>query len=442
MHLFSSTISPSILPKIKQTIAYYIEQQQEYGFILDSNGYQYTHSLTEAADFCPSDYHEYEYTAGFGWYKGISIQDIADYSSQKLEAIDYRNYLYFIFVNYEYKAITFPTCTTTLATPLQFPLLAIFTPIVLIRIQGNTIDFSSPSSDTAALKELYDLLLHYTIPIVKTTQTIQLAAGVSWEVYNEKFQYIQQHIQQGNVYELNYCIPFTATNVCLSVASAYVSLNSLTEAPMAGFVKLDSHYILSGSPERYICQKDTCVISQPIKGTARRCENDAQTVQQLYHNNKERTENIMITDMVRNDLSILATTNSVEVKELCGVYSFKTVHQLISTVQASIDTDTHNWIDLLFTTFPMASMTGTPKQSALQIIDSIELVSREAYSGTMGYIHQNKLDLNVLIRSIFYNQEKHYLSYSVGSAITAYTTAEEEYQECLLKAEAMQKSLV
>jgi para-aminobenzoate synthetase component 1 len=155
---------------------------------------------------------------------------------------------------------------------------------------------------------------------------------------------------------------------------------------------------------------------------------------------KERSENIMIVDLVRNDLSKTAIKGSVKVEKLCKVYSFEQVHQLISTVTSLIDKDIDS-VDVIKSLFPMGSMTGAPKLSAMKIIEAQETTKRGLYSGAMGYFTpEDDFDFNVVIRSILYNQTNQYLSYTVGGAITAKSDPEKEYQECLLKAIAMKKA--
>ena len=156
---------------------------------------------------------------------------------------------------------------------------------------------------------------------------------------------------------------------------------------------------------------------------------------------KEKSENIMIVDLIRNDLSKNAIRGSVQVEELCKVYSFKQVHQLISTVVCTVDKD-DNDVDIIKNLFPMGSMTGAPKISAMEIIEEEELTKRGLYSGAVGYFSpEGNFDFNVVIRSILYNASKKYASFSVGSAITSLSVIENEYEECLLKAKALKEAL-
>jgi len=207
---------------------------------------------------------------------------------------------------------------------------------------------------------------------------------------------------------------------------------------------LGDKYLLSASPERYLKKQGNKIISQPIKGTAKRSLDkleDRELKLALEKDGKERAENIMIVDLVRNDLSKSALKGSVSVEELCKVYSFDQVHQMISTVTARVSPD-KNPVDIIRETFPMGSMTGAPKVSAMRIIEELEVTKRGLYSGSVGYFTpKDDFDFNVVIRSILYDQTAKYVSFSVGSAITAKASPEKEYEECLLKAKAMREVL-
>jgi para-aminobenzoate synthetase component 1 len=203
-------------------------------------------------------------------------------------------------------------------------------------------------------------------------------------------------------------------------------------------------YIMSASPERYLKKENETIISQPIKGTAKRSDNpkeDDKLKEDLLKDEKERSENIMIVDLVRNDLSKTAIKGTVRVEELCKIYSFDQVHQMISTVTSKVE-ETTNPIDIIKSTFPMGSMTGAPKISAMKIIEALEKTKRGVYSGAIGYFTpDNNFDFNVVIRSILYNATRQYVSYSVGGAITAKSNPLKEYEECLVKAKAMRTVL-
>jgi len=251
---------------------------------------------------------------------------------------------------------------------------------------------------------------------------------------------LKWHISRGDIYEVNFCIEFFSKNYNLDPYKTYLLLSSHSPAPFASFYKLNDKFLICSSPERYLRKLGSTIISQPIKGTAARGFNpdeDKIIVNNLVHSKKERAENIMITDLVRNDLSKTAVSGSVKVDELCSIYSFKHVHQMISTVSAKLDEKQH-FTNAIKNSFPMGSMTGAPKHSALKIVNQFESFNRGLFSGSVGYIApSNDFDFNVVIRSILYNSTNKYLSIPAGSAITSYCEPEKEYEECLLKAKAL-----
>ncbi len=276
----------------------------------------------------------------------------------------------------------------------------------------------------------------YDIPDVK------LNHQVSHKEYLEAIEKVLWHIQRGDIYELNYCMEFFAQDVQLSPQLVYQRLKEISPTPFSAYMKLHDKYLMCASPERYLKKCGTKVISQPIKGTSSRDNNpiiDRANKTYLENSEKEQAENIMIADLVRNDLSRIATRGSVHPEELCGIYSFKQVHQMISTISAQLPTDFH-WVDAIKATFPMGSMTGAPKISAMQLIEEYEMTKRGLYSGAIGYVSpEGDFDFNVVIRSVLYNQKKSCLSYMVGGAITNQSDPQKEYEECLLKASAIMK---
>lgn len=273
---------------------------------------------------------------------------------------------------------------------------------------------------------------------------IEIKPTITKEEYLAKVAALKQHIQQGDIYEINYCITFEAKDAEIDPIHVFNKLNAISKASYAALVKLDKQWIISSSPELFLSKHNNKLFTKPIKGTAKRgktFEEDEQLKQLLQNSLKEQTENVMIVDVARNDLSRIATKGSVKVDKLFDIETYEQVHQMVSTVSCELKQDiTFN--DIIHATFPMASMTGAPKIKAMELIDTYELYNRGAYSGAVGYINSNgDFDLNVLIRSIFYDEEKKYLSFSVGSAITAMCNPEEEYEECLLKAKAMMQVL-
>ena len=246
------------------------------------------------------------------------------------------------------------------------------------------------------------------------------------------------HIKRGDIYEINYCQEFFNDNILISAHNIFYHLNKSTKSPFASFLKNDKINLMGFSPERYLCKNNSKVISQPIKGTSRRSNypvEDNYLFNNLLKSKKDISENIMIVDLVRNDLSITAKPGSVNVDRLCGVYSFSNVHQMISTVSSELENGTH-FTDVIKSSFPMGSMTGAPKKKALTLFDKFEENKRSLYSGSVGYITPDgNFDFNVVIRSLIYNSKRKYLSLSVGGAITSKSIPLKEYEECIIKAQ-------
>jgi para-aminobenzoate synthetase component 1 len=282
------------------------------------------------------------------------------------------------------------------------------------------------------------------VPENETPQKPKIKSRLTEIDYREKLEIILEHIHRGDIYEVNFCQEFYAENTTIHPVKVFQKLDLISGPPFAAFLKIKHHYALCASPERFVKRIGNKLISQPIKGTARRLENnqeDKKIAKLLAKDPKERAENIMIVDLVRNDLSKTAKKGTVQVEELCKVYTFKQVHQLISTVISEVEKET-NSIDILKSLFPMGSMTGAPKISAMEIIEEQEKTKRGLYSGAIGYFKPNSdFDFNVVIRSILYNAKNKYISFSVGGAITSQSIIEKEYEECLVKAEAMKKAL-
>ncbi len=261
--------------------------------------------------------------------------------------------------------------------------------------------------------------------------------------YIEAVTELQRLMEEGELYETNFCFPFIYEGV-IDPVSVYYKLNDLTKAPHNCLLKSGDDFIICGSPELFLRKDENILRSKPIKGTRPRMQDfteDQLLISELESDLKELTENRMIVDLVRNDLSRVAQVNSVEVEELCKVYSYDTVHQMISTVKCEVGEDT-GLKEILEATFPMGSMTGVPKKNAMRLTLALEPFGRGFYSGSIAnFDNAGDFEMNVIIRSIIYNQQNKVLSFSVGSAITLDSDPEKEYEECLLKAEAMMKAL-
>ena len=274
--------------------------------------------------------------------------------------------------------------------------------------------------------------------------SILLSSKISKQKYIQNLIVLKEHIQQGNIYEINYCIEFFAEGVEIDPVSVFIKLNKISKAPYSCLVKINDDFIISASPELFLKKEGTILFTKPIKGTAKRSKNkeeDEALKDELYNNLKERTENVMAVDVARNDLSQLAKKGTVQVNKLYNIETFETVHQMVSTVSCELKENT-SFENIIEATFPMASMTGAPKLRAMQLIDEFENFERNNYSGAMGIIDETEdFTLSVNIRSIFYNQKTKRLSIAVGSAITYLCEPEKEYDECLLKAKALLEAL-
>jgi para-aminobenzoate synthetase component 1 len=329
---------------------------------------------------------------------------------------------------------------------LHFPDLYFFQPKKLFFIKGNTVEVKYISTFKNEIESDLKEISQPTINIHQpATKPIKIKLRIHKDEYFKKLNSVLNHIHRGDIYEANFCQEFYSENSTINPLEIYQNLNEISKPPFATFLKLNNKFLLSASPERYLKKDGNTVISQPIKGTEKRAtskKEDLKLISALEKNPKERAENIMIVDLVRNDLSRSAIKGSVKVDELCKVYTFEQVHQLISTISCKVKPTIHP-VDIIKDTFPMGSMTGAPKISALKIMEELEETKRGLYSGAVGYITPSgDFDFNVIIRSILYNASKKYISYSVGGAITAQSIPEKEYEECLLKAKAMKQVLL
>lgn len=422
------SIQANALGNIKEKMVQWAQQYEEVCW-LDSNNYKTNHSnyevvlAVDALTVLKSDTYE-------------AFEKLKEY--QQLT-----NDWLFGFLGYDLKNEVEPL-TSNNVDGLGFADLYFFQPKKIIFLKKDTITFEYLGMVDDEIELDYRAILEEPVLELLPKEKPAIKARVSKEAYLEKVTQMQTYIHRGDIYEANFCMEFYAENAKVDPTYLFRKLNEISTPPFATYLKFQDHYLLSASPERYLLRKGTNVISQPIKGTVKRAVDeveDANLAEMLAADEKERAENVMIVDLVRNDLSHHATKGSVVVEELCKVYSFKQVHQLISTVKAEIPSET-NSVDLIKSTFPMGSMTGAPKISAMKIIEELEESKRGLYSGAVGYFDPNNdFDFNVVIRSILYNADTQYASFSVGSAITAKSDPEKEYEECLLKAKAMKQVL-
>lgn len=279
----------------------------------------------------------------------------------------------------------------------------------------------------------------------KNQSAVTLVPRMDRLAYLEKIEQLRAHILRGDCYEINYCQEFFADKVTVDPLTLYKKLSEASPNPFSCYYRNNHSYLLCASPERYISRNGKRLISQPIKGTSARIKSDAAAdeaaKQALHASAKDRSENVMVVDLVRNDFSRICKEGTVQVDELYGIYSYPQVHQMISTISGE-QRDHVNFWEILQATFPMGSMTGAPKLRVMELIEKYELSRRGLFSGAVGYIAPNgDFDFNVVIRSIFYNESNRYLSYQVGGGITWYSNPEEEYEECMLKASAIKAVL-
>jgi para-aminobenzoate synthetase component 1 len=374
---------------------------------------------------------------------GVSSQLRIIHKPEALQALQHfidlsRDWI-FGYISYEAKDLV-EELETSHENRLNVPYLNFFVPRMMI---------SSKAGKVRTYFNDLDLDEHSATELLQKVQiederadsaSAELQPRTSREKYLETFRALQQHIQRGDIYEINYCMAFTAENVRLMADETFSILNKSSSAPFSALMKLDEHYLISSSPERFIRKTGQKLISQPIKGTRTRHADpivDEKLKNDLRNDPKEQTENVMIVDLVRNDLSRLAEKASVKVEELFGIYSFQRVHQMISTVSCVLPTHIR-FSDIIRGTFPMGSMTGAPKISAMKLIDRYEDTSRGLYSGALGYVTpEEDFDFSVIIRSIVSNDDTGIVSVMTGSAITAEADSESEYEECMIKAAAM-----
>lgn len=327
---------------------------------------------------------------------------------------------------------------------LNFPDLVFFQPKKIFMLHGDELSIHYLNEFSAEIEDDLQAIRNQS-NFSKKSGSVQLeiSSRTPKSSYLQKVETLQHHIKRGDIYEANFCQEFYAKGNIDPLATFH-KLQARSTPPFSAYFKNGNHYALSASPERYLKKAGNKVISQPIKGTSKRSNNtleDLELKTNLEANIKERSENVMIVDLVRNDLSRIAQRGSVKVDELCEPYTFAQVHHLISTVVAEIKDD-YSSIDVIKSTFPMGSMTGAPKISAMKLIDRLEDSKRGLYSGAIGYFTPSMdFDFNVVIRSILYNASKAYISFSVGSAITSKSKPEAEYEECLVKAQALREAL-
>ncbi|MGC8823724.1 MAG: chorismate-binding protein [Bacteroidales bacterium] len=402
----------------------------DYFMLLDSNSEAGYGQL-------PASYLNYRFIAAAGIMYGSCFQHHV-FSSMK-RWVEAQPDWYFLHLTFGVKAETHGVPSQH-ADQLGFPAAFIFSPLWLVLVKKDVIELHyPPSKGEEEAHEVFQQLLRPAVINLQHSSSIRFRRP-AFDEYQRAFESVQSHLARGDIYEMNYCINFYAEAAVIDPVSTYLRLSGHSPAPFSVFYRHGNLYLLSASPERFLKKEDSLVISQPIKGTIRRGKNsneDEELRILLQNSEKDRSENIMITDLVRNDLAQFAEEGTVRVSDLCGVYTFRHVHQMISTIECRLRRGL-SYIDAIRLAFPMGSMTGAPKRNALRFIEAYETFNRGLFSGAVGYITPDgNFDLNVVIRSILYDAVQHYVSIPAGSAITVYANALQEYEECCLKAQAL-----
>ncbi len=435
------------MPKQKSVKSFHIHSTQEFQqkllewaqplfktqCFLNSNNYSY------------DIYGDYQQIFAAGEYSSVCVQNNDTNAFELLKNfVDNTNDWVFGFLSYDLKN-QLENLKSSNIDNINMPLLYFFRPAIIFIFKNNKVEIDIKDNDLNHEKIFSEINGFKTKnkenPI---SNDLKIKSRVNKEKYIKTVKEIKEHIKKGDIYEMNYCIEFYNDNAVIDPLTCFRFLNEKSPSPFAAFFRLEDKYLVCSSPERYLKKKGRKLISQPIKGTIKRGKTKAEDMklrQLLYDDPKERSENVMIVDLVRNDLSITAKKDSVKVPELFGIYSFPKVSQMISTITSELDEKQH-FTEVIKTTFPMGSMTGAPKIKAMEYIEKYEDTMRGLYSGAVGYINPAKdFDFNVVIRSILYNEKKPYISFMAGSAITVGSDPEKEYKECLLKAKSLAESL-
>lgn len=326
--------------------------------------------------------------------------------------------------------------------PIGFPDLFFFVPETVIELHPDHIRIGALNADP---ETIWKEICSTTPQKAGTMPPVAFTPRFSREDYLGTVAALQRHILRGDCYEINFCQEFFARPVDLDPFTVWQALSKASPNPFSAFYRLQDRYLCCASPERFLKKAGATLLSQPIKGTAPRSHEDEAAdrlrAAGLRQSAKDRAENVMVVDLVRNDLARVCVPGSVQVAELYGVYPFPHVHQMISSVTGGLRAELH-WTDAIRACFPMGSMTGAPKNRVVQLIAQYERSRRGLYSGAVGYATpEGDFDFNVVIRSLLYERQTGYLSYQVGSGITWYSDPAAEYEECLVKAAGIKKAL-
>jgi para-aminobenzoate synthetase component I len=418
------------LPSLKRRLSNFL-MDEKYVCLLDSCEIKAANNINQ-----------YELMAAFGEVSSLRLNDRnnafeALYNYQK----DIEDWVFGV-LSYDLKNELHPQLVSKNSTSGTLPLMSFFQPQTIVLVKGLELEIQTFDQP----EDIFSALMKCPTEIVKEDlQLGPIRQSVDKKDYIDSINRIKSEIRDGNVYEINYCVNYSVqTKLKVNALSLFQQLTDISPAPFAGAYRHDSIALIGSSPERYMQKSGSRIYCQPIKGTRSRGinkEDDLQLKIELQNSLKERAENVMIVDLVRNDLAHKCKPGSIRVSELFGIYSYEQVHQMISTIEGELSENTP-WIEAIKNSFPMGSMTGAPKLAAMQLIDELENFQRGWYAGALGYVSpKGDFDFNVVIRSLLHNRQTQSIDFSVGGAITFDSTAEEEWAECQLKAKAIKKLL-
>ena len=374
---------------------------------------------------------------GFGTGDRWLMRDGEAFSDMQLFLDNHKGKYVYVCLSYDLKN-EFEHLVSENVDSIEFPLIVLWSPEYVVDFSSGLAVFIQGEDSEVSQSRALNLYSSAVNSMSFTNSNgIHFVPRICREEYIQSVNKVKEEIQYGNCYELNFCQEFYAERVKnLDVNNLFGAIHQQTKAPFSVLMNFEEWSVLCFSPERYIQKEGTRLLSQPIKGTIRRgkdIEEDVKLQKKLSGDKKEISENVMITDLVRNDFSRIAQKGSVHVEHLCELQTFETLHHLVSSIVCEVE-EASSFESILRATFPMGSMTGAPKVSVMKLIEKYESFRRGLYSGSVGIIYPSgDFDLNVVIRSLLYNKEKEILSCSVGSAITMKSDPEKEYEECLVK---------
>lgn len=422
--------------KFKNSALRWCEQYEKFAY-LDSNS-----QTIQPTEFL---YSSYDVLIAFGSISNYTLNSsVKDLSSLDRYISTVKDWL-FGYISYDLKNC-FEELSSDNKDNLHLPLIQLFQPEIIISLNNRQVTiWYFETHNEGEIIRLFNSIEQQAKPSPIKGRSLVLDKRITQKEYLKKVEMLLKHIKLGDIYEINFCQEFYKENIDINPLETYYNLKEMSPTPFSCMYKNAHLFLLCASPERFLKRIGQHLLSQPIKGTIKRLADDPVDNKQketLANNPKEKSENVMITDLVRNDLSRIALKNTVKVDELCAIYSFKHLHHMISTISCILKSGC-SFTNILESCFPMGSMTGAPKVKAMELIEKYESTCRGIYSGTFGYIEPNgNFDFNVIIRSMAYNQEAKYLSYQVGSAITVNAQPEKEYEECLLKADGIDHVIV